>query len=98
LRRGDRPVTFLVKLQFEEERLGPTGGGPAPRGPSRTRIHVRIAITQGRDRRRGKMVERARTVLLSFRSYLMASEEDEAPPGGVLRKAKQILLPWLVKK
>ncbi len=97
-RRTDRPVVFCMELQFEEERLEKVVDGQSPgRGVSRTRIHVTITPKKNRDRRRADVVERGRTVLISFRSYLMASEEGP-PTSGVLSKAKRTLIPWLLKR
>jgi diguanylate cyclase (GGDEF)-like protein len=98
-RRGDRPMTFTVDLCFEEEQLEkPTATGAAVRTVSRTKIHVAIAPRKDRDRRRSDVAERAREVLASFRSYLMATVEDAPPSKGVLRRAKSILAPWLTQR
>ena len=51
-----------------------------------------------RDRRRRDVSERAREVLVSFRSYLMATEEEPVAPQGALRRAKRILAPWMTRK
>ena len=66
----------------------------------RTRIFVSIAPRKARDRRRADAAARAQQVLISFRSYLMATCEDqEGPlPTGTLVKMKHVLLPWLGKK
>jgi len=97
-RRGDRPVTFCVELRFEEEQFEKTQShGAATRTVSRTKIHVAISPRKNRDRRRADVADRAREVLASFRSYLMASEEDAPPGKGALRRARSILAPWLTK-
>ena len=69
-------------------------------GVLRTRIYVSIAPRKARDRRRSDAVARAQQVLISFRSYLMATPEEEEgpPPEGKLGKVKHALLPWLGKK
>ncbi|MBN2021821.1 MAG: diguanylate cyclase [Pirellulales bacterium] len=79
-RRGDRPTTFVIGLRFEEEHADRTAGNtppgaPTSRGTPRTRIHFTIAPRSDRDRRRGDILDQARDILVSFRSYLMASEE-----------------------
>jgi len=100
-RLADRPVTFRLDARFEEERFQKENldDEAAPSGILRTRIHLSISPTRSRDRRRSDVVDRARDVLVSFQSYLMASE-DEHPESesGALRRAKSILTPWLVKR
>jgi diguanylate cyclase (GGDEF)-like protein len=99
-RRGDRSVSFLIKLRFEEERVvkaESAEGQPPSRGVSRTKIHVSISPKRARDRRRSDVSVRAREVLVSFRSYLIAFEEKPRG-GGVLSQAKRIFAPWLAKK
>lgn len=101
LRRSqDRVVPFTVELDFDEKT---DAGGQWVR----TMINVVIRPKRGRDRRKQDSVERARQVLSSLKSYLMAHDylEDEAQPGkvaaaeerqkSVLRKAKALLKPWL---
>ncbi len=99
-RTSDRPVTFLVDLHFAEERVQ-TGGGrpPTPTGATRTKIQVRIVPKRGRDRRRADMAERAREVLVSFRSYLMATDDEsgDADPA-VFHRSKRFLAPWFWKR
>lgn len=98
-RRSDRPMTFAVELCFEEEQLERTNSaGTAARTISRTKIHVAITPRKNRDRRRNDVADRAREVLASFRSYLMATVEDSPPSKGVLRRAKSILAPWLTQR
>jgi diguanylate cyclase (GGDEF)-like protein len=97
-RLTDRPVVFWIDLSFQEERVqkdrddhswSPDGGA------TRTRIGVTLSPRRNRDRRRNDVLARAREVLVSFRSYLMASEEEPAPSGGTLTRAKRPLSPWL---
>ncbi len=100
-RLTDRPVSFQVELRFEEQRVrrGKDEGDVSRGGVLRTRIFVTIAPRQTRDRRRADLQERAQQVLVSFRSYLMATpEEDDCPPQGSLPKVKRVLLPWLSRK
>jgi len=97
-RRNDRPVTFRVDLQFEEERLKKDVTDLPSDGVSRTRIYVSISPNKNRDRRRDDVSKRAGDVLLSFRSYLMAAEEAGEPPEKTTSRAKRILGPWLAKK
>ena len=94
----DRSVTFGVELRFEEERFQKDGDNSPSGGVLRTRIRVSIGPKKSRDRRRRDVFDRAREVLISFRSYLMATEEEPLPSQGALRRAKLILTPWMTKK
>jgi hypothetical protein len=94
----DRPVTFCLRLAFEEERLCAPNDRQSSGGTLRTRIQVSIGPTKDRDRRRNDVLERARDVLVSFRAYLMATEEELLPAVGTLTRVKQILTFWLAKK
>jgi diguanylate cyclase (GGDEF)-like protein len=99
-RRGsDRPVTFLVDLRLEEEAFTKAEpDDPNASGISRTRIHVTISPRKNRDRRRADIADRAREVLSSFRSYLMATAEGAPTSKGVFGRASRILIPWLAKR
>lgn len=91
-RLSDRPVTFCLDLCLEEEQMQ---AEPEKDAFTRTKIHVAVSPLKSRDRRREDVTNRAREVLTSFRSYLMAAELDSAPAGGVLRHVKRVLTPWL---
>jgi hypothetical protein len=97
-RLADRPVTFSVDLRFEEERFSRGETAPTLNGVLRTRIHVTVSSRKDRDRRRDDVFARACDVLASFRSYLMAAEEECVPSEGALARAKRLLVPWLGKK
>jgi diguanylate cyclase (GGDEF)-like protein/PAS domain S-box-containing protein len=99
-RLTDRAVAFCIRLRFEEERL-PKNNGAIPQvgsGVLRTKIKITIAPRKNRDRRRSDVMDRAREVLVSFRSYLIASEEESVSSKGVLTRAKRMLALWLGKK
>jgi hypothetical protein len=90
-----------VELTFEEQRLHkerPEGVRALHRGTTRTKIRIAVSPRRNRDRRCEDAMARAKDVLTSFRSYLMASEEESSLPTGVLTRAKRILAPWLVKR
>ncbi len=95
-RASDRAVAFRIDLRFSEQR---GKAGDEPNGVARTRIGVGIRLSRTRDRRRRHdALRRAQEVLTSFRSYLMATEEDnDAPPRGAAAPAPPVrLLPtWL---
>ncbi|MDZ7617959.1 MAG: diguanylate cyclase [Patescibacteria group bacterium] len=100
-RLTDRPVTFRIDLRFLEQR-SQQGGDTGPRGGvARTKVYVSIGPSRPRDRRRQDVAERARDVLASFRSYLMATEVEEEPlprTDGPLSRAKRLFAPWLHKR
>jgi len=97
-RTADRPVTFSIDLRFEEERFRRGGNEPPLGCLLRTRIQVTVSPRKNRDRRRDDVFARAREVLVSFRSYLMAAEEETAPSQGAFSRAKRILAPWMIKR
>lgn len=71
-RANDRPVPFNVLLQFSsfvDENL--------KKRSTKTRIHVVISPIRTRDRRKVDLQERAKLIINSIKSYLMASSEDE---------------------
>ncbi len=95
-RLTDRPVTFGIDVQFEEE-LVQKDQGQASLGAGTTRTKIKIAIgpCKGRERRRGDSLLQARQILLSFRSYLMAYEDESVPVSGAMTRLKRMLTPWL---
>jgi diguanylate cyclase (GGDEF)-like protein len=97
----DRSESLLIDLVFEEERVRKDRADDTPSPGSaatRTKIKITVSSRRNRDRRREEVMARARDVLVSFRSYLMASEEGSAEPvTGVLRRARKVLTPWLMK-
>jgi len=93
-RRSDRPVSFFLDVRFEEEQLQKEDGDPAKDVIIRTRIQVGVTPCKTRDRRRSDIEHRAREVLVSFRSYLMANEATAENQPGMLRRVKRILSPW----
>jgi len=98
-RHGDRSVTFSIDLRFEEEKSAPPEPESSVAGAvSQTKIHVTVSPRKNRDRRRADVADRAREVLASLRSYLMATAENAPASGGVLRRASRILAPWLTKR
>lgn len=79
LRRGsDRAIRLLVTLLFEEtdNRLADTN---AKASRKRTLITVQIKPVRSRERRQLDAFERARSVLVSLRSYLMAVDATPMP-------------------
>ena len=97
-RLTDRPVTLSIDVRFEEEPVRKDRGGGVPAAeacPTRTRIKIAIGPRRSRDRRREDVMAHAREILLSFRSYLMAYEDDSAASSGAMTRLKRILTPWL---
>jgi diguanylate cyclase (GGDEF)-like protein len=93
-RRSDRPVTFCLDIRLEEEHLQRSGSEPSKEAGTWTKLHVAVSPLRSRDRRRADVTDRAREVMVSFRSYLMASEATTGTPTGMMDRMKQILNPW----
>lgn len=72
-RTGDRDVPFVIDLEFEETKTPSTARG---QGLSRTLINVSIRPQRSRDRRQRDVLERARQLLVSLKSYLVAQEQN----------------------
>ncbi len=76
-RTTDRPVMFMISLKLSQQHtervsnLGLTSGTFVE-----TRVVVTIHPRRDRDRRREATIERARRLLGSLKSYLMAREDD----------------------
>jgi hypothetical protein len=100
LRRvADRPLRLIMDLKFEEirrEQLA-VADGAATFGAARTKIRVSVASQKKRERRQEQAAERARQLLVSFRSYLMATEIEQPPDPGVFRRARGLFGLWLGK-
>jgi len=71
-RRNDRPVPFIFEMRFEESHVEQHGRSSGT--ALRTLIHVSIRPIRNRDRRRRNVVDRARQLLVSLKSYLMAQD------------------------
>ena len=79
-RVGDRSVSFLIQLKLSQshhERANSQGFAAGTY--VETRIAVLIRPRRDRDRRRDATTERARRLLGSLKSYLMAREDDGRP-------------------
>ncbi|MEM6655223.1 MAG: GGDEF domain-containing protein, partial [Planctomycetota bacterium] len=75
-RAGDRPVSFLIDIQLTEERVERANAqGFAAGEYAQTTAMVSLRPRRDRDRRRGYAVGRARMLLGSLKSYLMAKEQ-----------------------
>jgi hypothetical protein len=99
LRRvADRPLRLIMDLKFEEIRREQfVADGAATFGAARTKIRVSVASQKKRERRQEQAAERARQLLVSFRSYLMATEIEQPPDPGVFRRARGLFGLWLGK-
>jgi diguanylate cyclase (GGDEF)-like protein len=80
-RASDRPMTFVIRLQLSQRHMERANTqGFAAGSYVETRIGVTIRPRRDRDRRRDAAMEKARRLLGSLKSYLMAREDDgEAP-------------------
>ena len=95
-RLTDRPATFCLDVRLEEERgeQSPSGGI----GATRTKIKITISTRETRNRRQNEVTTNAREILISFRSYLMATECDLSPSSGVMNRVKRMFTPWMANK
>jgi len=104
LRRwNDRAVPLVIELTLRECKT--PNSGRQEGSYQRTAINVVIRLKRQRDRRRHDAAERARQLVISMKSYLMAQEavEDEEQPveiaddanQGLANNAKQVLSHWL---
>ncbi len=97
-RLTDRPTTFILDVRLEEEHTGETAErrDELPYvSPTRTRIGVSIGTRAGRNRRRNDAAERARELLISFRSYMMAAEcAPRATSSGMIDRVRRMFAPW----
>ncbi len=82
-RKGDRPTPFRIEMEFSEQRLARTNNvGLAAGSYALTVATVIIRPRRSRNRRQIEQSDRARLILQSLKSYLMAQEvagNDEAP-------------------
>jgi diguanylate cyclase (GGDEF)-like protein/PAS domain S-box-containing protein len=98
-RTSDRDVPLFIELQFAEEQMrGANSSGNTGGTLTRTKVQVIIRPRRSRDRRRATAVNRARVVLASLRSYLMATDDFETDGDNVLRRATHMALPSALKK
>jgi diguanylate cyclase (GGDEF)-like protein/PAS domain S-box-containing protein/putative nucleotidyltransferase with HDIG domain len=75
-RRNDRPLDFVIEMKFVQEHHERTNSlGFAAGSYVQTKVIVTIRTRRDRDRRLSHATERARLVLASVKSYLMAKEE-----------------------
>lgn len=74
-RDNDRPIAFSVDLYFKESRVTKTNTSNLARGEYiETHVHVVVKPKKSRDRRSEQASIRARKVMASLKSYLMAKE------------------------
>ncbi len=98
-RSTDRSFPMLVDLGFVEEQVqAANASGLAGGVTTRTKVKVAIRPKRGRDRRQSDAVARARRVLDSLRSYLMAVEDTGSNGETVIHCSNQMLIPWLLKQ
>jgi diguanylate cyclase (GGDEF)-like protein len=95
-RLTDRPATFCLDLQMEEERDWEPGSPDA--GVTRTKIKIAVSTHETRNRRRSEVTVKAREILISFRSYLMATECDLSSSSTVMNRVRRMFTPWLAPK
>ena len=98
-RNTDRPVPLLVELSFAEERFEINNPRIAPSSTSlRTKIQAIVRPTRDRDRRRSDIGDRARHVIASIKSYLMAEDSEAELQEKLTRRSSHGLAHWLRKR
>src|SRR5262249_55248825 len=76
-RKTDRPITFAIDRKFSQRHVERTNtSGLAAGKYVETRVHVTIRPRRDRDRRRDSTINKARSLLGSLKSYLIASEDS----------------------
>jgi diguanylate cyclase (GGDEF)-like protein/PAS domain S-box-containing protein len=76
-RSTDRPTTFVIELKLSQQHCDRSNtAGFAAGNYVETQIAVVIRPRRDRDRRRDAVVDKARRLLGSLKSYLMAQESD----------------------
>ncbi len=95
-RLADRAFPFQIELRFSEVRQ--ESATSKPQSGARTLIHVAVRPQRSRDRRRRDSLERARQLVSSVKSYLMAydyptksAHEDVAESAGKTRGWRSLL-------
>jgi diguanylate cyclase (GGDEF)-like protein/PAS domain S-box-containing protein len=73
-RKVGRSTPYMVAMHFEERRVKTVSTREGAAGGQRTLIHVTIRPKRNRDRRRSDAIQKARTIMASLQSYLMAQE------------------------
>lgn len=98
-------VRLLIDLTFTEDRgESATPGDKRQGGLVRTHIRCEISPQKSRDRRKLDSVAQARQMLISLRSYLMATETaprmelDPAAEPSSLGRIAQFFMPWKHKR
>ncbi|MEA1951945.1 MAG: diguanylate cyclase, partial [Planctomycetota bacterium] len=97
-RSSDRPTTFVINLRFEEcpheTQQQTCGAGPLVDKLPKTKINISISPKRNRDRRQSNTLDQAREILVSFRSYLMATDEQDQEDGNVELHDQQFIDSW----
>ncbi|MGL4514361.1 MAG: diguanylate cyclase domain-containing protein [Lacipirellulaceae bacterium] len=76
-RENDRPLGFIIDLRLSQHKIEKSNASGMAKGSyAHTFIDVTIKPKRDRDRRRGQAMDRARLLLGSLKSYLMAKEAD----------------------
>jgi diguanylate cyclase (GGDEF)-like protein/PAS domain S-box-containing protein len=87
-RPNDRPMTFMISLKLSQRHVERSNTqGFAAGSYVETRVLVTIRPRRDRDRRRDATMDKARRLLGSLKSYLMAREDDGETPETVTAAA-----------
>ncbi|MEQ8849648.1 diguanylate cyclase [Botrimarina sp.] len=79
---GEDPIEFVVEIKLSEERVERRNAAGLAAGQyAHTFVDVEIQPRRDRDRRKSKAIDRARQLLCSLQSYLMARQVVDEPQG-----------------
>jgi diguanylate cyclase (GGDEF)-like protein len=99
LRRfSDRSITFALDVSFEEERMRRGEDDSDASAATRTRMQLCIRPLKTRNRRQEELASKAHDIYVSFRSYLMALEDEAPPAENTFVRVGRVLAPWLMKR
>jgi hypothetical protein len=98
-RSTDRGVRMVMQITLSEEHIQTTRPMTGQRGGiDRTKLHALVRLQRSRDRRRKGAEQQALELLISFRAYLMATEDESPPPkpeeNNFVKKTVSLLRPW----
>ncbi len=97
-RSTDRYTTFVINLNFEEctdeIQKRKCGSSPAVDKLPKTKIGISISPKRNRNRRQGDILDQAREILISFRSYLMVTDEQDQEEEHVKLQNQQFVDSW----
>jgi hypothetical protein len=88
--------SLVIELSFEEQQVVRKANSNQTSMPMQTLVRVSIRPRRDRDGQRPEVRNAAEQILISIRSYLMASNAADAEQGeNILRRATTLVASWL---